>query len=172
MKKIKNKKRSIFFKILFFRNSVLAIFLSTLCLSCFAKDKNNEDYKLPTINEDSEHNLDSLKSSASEEQKVLQTLSRVVSEITEKSRKAVVFVSTSQTLQNNNSQLHQYEELFEFFFGVPPNKGPQPQEKRMGAGSGFFIDKEKKLILTNAHVIRSADEITIKPATINKTYKA
>lgn len=52
----------------------------------------------------------------------------------------------------------QNEELFERFFGGRlPN---QPREKR-GLGSGVIVDASKGLIITNAHVIDGADEITV-----------
>jgi len=51
------------------------------------------------------------------------------------------------------------EELFERFFGGQmPNA--QPREKR-GLGSGVIVDASKGLIITNAHVIDGADEITV-----------
>lgn len=50
------------------------------------------------------------------------------------------------------------EELFERFFGGRiPN---EPREKR-GLGSGVIVDASKGLIITNAHVIDGADEITV-----------
>ena len=50
------------------------------------------------------------------------------------------------------------EELFERFFGGRiPN---QPREKR-GLGSGVIVDASEGLIITNAHVIDGADEITV-----------
>lgn len=50
------------------------------------------------------------------------------------------------------------EELLERFFGGRiPN---QPREKR-GLGSGVIVDASKGLIITNAHVIDGADEITV-----------
>ena len=51
------------------------------------------------------------------------------------------------------------EELFERFFGgrLPD---AQPREKR-GLGSGVIVDASKGLIITNAHVIDGADEITV-----------
>jgi len=50
------------------------------------------------------------------------------------------------------------EELLERFFGGRiPN---QPREKR-GLGSGVIVDASEGLIITNAHVIDGADEITV-----------
>lgn len=62
---------------------------------------------------------------------------------------------TAKTPQSSNRN----EELLERFFGgrMPD---AQPREKR-GLGSGVIVDASKGLIITNAHVIDGADEITV-----------
>ena len=61
---------------------------------------------------------------------------------------------TAKTPQASNRN----EELLERFFGGRiPN---EPREKR-GLGSGVIVDAGKGLIITNAHVIDGADEITV-----------
>lgn len=62
---------------------------------------------------------------------------------------------TAKTPQSSNRN----EELLERFFGgrLPD---AQPREKR-GLGSGVIVDASKGLIITNAHVIDGADEITV-----------
>lgn len=51
------------------------------------------------------------------------------------------------------------EELLERFFG---GRAPQQQEReRRGLGSGVIVDASKGHIVTNAHVIDGADEITV-----------
>ncbi len=51
------------------------------------------------------------------------------------------------------------EELFERFFG---GRMPQQQNRqRRGLGSGVIVDARKGLIITNHHVIKDADEITV-----------
>ena len=61
---------------------------------------------------------------------------------------------TAKTPQASNRN----EELLERFFGGRiPN---EPREKR-GLGSGVIVDASKGLIITNAHVIDGADEITV-----------
>jgi serine protease Do len=60
---------------------------------------------------------------------------------------------------------HPFNDLFNDFFGDQFQMMPgMPQMRRMPAtslGSGFILDKEKGLIITNNHVIADADEIKI-----------
>lgn len=65
------------------------------------------------------------------------------------------------------------EDLFRYFFEGPGSFGHrQPPHRRpsMSQGSGFFID-EAGYILTNAHVVKGGDEITVS-TTEQKEYKA
>jgi serine protease Do len=52
--------------------------------------------------------------------------------------------------------------LPEFFRGLPfPFAVPQPEVPVQGQGSGFVVSADG-IVLTNAHVVRDADEITVK----------
>ena len=49
---------------------------------------------------------------------------------------------------------------FRRFFGVPPDAQPRDREFR-SAGSGVIVDARNGYIVTNAHVVKNASEITI-----------
>jgi Do/DeqQ family serine protease len=49
---------------------------------------------------------------------------------------------------------------FRRFFGLPPNAQPRDREFR-SAGSGVIVDAKGGYIVTNAHVIQNASEITV-----------
>ncbi len=80
---------------------------------------------------------------------------------------AVVNISTSQTLKTPEGtplprvpEGSPFEDLFEDFFN---KKGTSPHRDRRvsSLGSGFVIDAEEGLIVTNTHVIEGADEIIV-----------
>ncbi|HEX6007778.1 MAG TPA: DegQ family serine endoprotease [Burkholderiales bacterium] len=89
---------------------------------------------------------------------------------------AVVNVSTIRTPQNGSSQTPgmppgaENDPFFEFFrrFGIPFDM-PQPSPT-MGLGSGFIIS-EDGYILTNAHVVKGATEVTVR-LTDRREFKA
>ena len=62
--------------------------------------------------------------------------------------------------QNRNPLLD--DPFFRRFFDVPPEQGQQGERERQvqSAGSGVIVDAAKGYIVTNAHVIENASEIT------------
>ena len=104
------------------------------------------------------HSSSGLRSSSLKE---LQKISREIAVIAKQARKAIVYVSTSKTIEMPFG----YTDPFEFFFG--PRRQRQPEvhkRKREGLGSGFFVDLKRGYILTNNHVVAEADEISLKLA--------
>jgi len=71
---------------------------------------------------------------------------------------AVVNISTESTIRLRRNPLFE-DPFFRRFFNVPD----QPLErKRQSLGSGVIIDAERGLVVTAAHVIAEADQITVK----------
>ena len=94
-------------------------------------------------------------------------------DLVEKQGAAVVNISTTQaarsTLSQQLPQLDENDPFFEFFRRFAPNQGPrefQPQS----LGSGFIISGDG-YILTNAHVIDAAEEVTVR-LTDKREFKA
>lgn len=86
---------------------------------------------------------------------------------------AVVNISTTKTLQTPRSFDQFYSPFRDFFGDELWNRffDPQPRErKQTSLGSGFIISKEG-YIVTNAHVVEGADEISIRLSN-GKTYDA
>ena len=105
------------------------------------------------------NNRSGLKSSALKE---LQKISREIAIIAKHARKAIVYVSTSKTIEMPFG----YSDPLEFFFGPNYRRRNQerPKRKQEGLGSGFFVDLKRGYILTNNHVVADADEISLKLA--------
>jgi serine protease Do len=83
---------------------------------------------------------------------------------------AVVNISVTAKMDNMAGQ--EIPELPEFFkrFGIPQPNIPAPQPDRGGVGSGFIISADGYL-LTNAHVVAQASEVTVK-LTDKREFKA
>jgi Do/DeqQ family serine protease len=83
-------------------------------------------------------------------------------------RPAVVNVGTIQRSKNRRpggpqpgSDDPYFQEFFKQFFGSEGPGGQRPEFRQPSLGSGVIIDK-RGLVLTNFHVIRGADEITVR----------
>lgn len=99
------------------------------------------------------------------------------SELAEKQGPAVVNISTTQISRNNQAMPFPFDEndpAFEFFKRfIPrhPGGGGTPREfENKSLGSGFFISSDG-YILTNAHVVDGADEVTVR-LTDKREFKA
>lgn len=97
-----------------------------------------------------------------ENTETLQRMSKGIASIAKQANQAIVFVSVYKTAEGLPRGT---VDPFEFFFGPGrkyPGEQEQPQRREGGLGSGFFVDLEKGYIITNNHVVQSADEIQLK----------
>jgi len=97
------------------------------------------------------------------------------SEIATAQGPAVVNISVSGTMETVAQGLPEMDPdspFFEFFrrFGMPNQSGPMGRVPTHGLGSGFIISPDG-VILTNAHVVTDADEVTVK-LTDKREFKA
>lgn len=71
---------------------------------------------------------------------------------------AVVNIATYSHQQAYNPLLN--DPFFRHFFNIPQQR-QGPRRRQQSAGSGVIVDAEKGIVLTNYHVIRSADEVQV-----------
>jgi serine protease Do len=95
-------------------------------------------------------------------------------DLVEKQGPTVVNISTTQTVRSplgvpQVPQLQEDDPFYEFFRRFIPNPGPREFQSN-SLGSGFIISADG-YILTNAHVVEAADEITVK-LTDKREFKA
>ncbi|HSN39712.1 MAG TPA: Do family serine endopeptidase, partial [Burkholderiales bacterium] len=94
-------------------------------------------------------------------------------ELVEKQGTAVVNISTTQSarspLASQLPDLQEDDPFYEFFRRFVPNPGPREFQSQ-SLGSGFIISADG-YIMTNAHVIDAADEVTVK-LTDKREFKA
>src|SRR5271170_3264565 len=74
---------------------------------------------------------------------------------------AVVNIATRGTVRDRGQQNPLLDDpFFRRFFDVPPDTGPR-ERPFQSAGSGVIFDAKAGYILTNAHVVENANEITV-----------
>lgn len=94
-----------------------------------------------------------------------------LADLSERLLDSVVNISTSQTLSGGERNVPRprlpegspFQEFFDEFFDSLPESGPRgPGGQRVQSlGSGFVIDADEGIVVTNNHVIADADEVVV-----------
>jgi len=81
-------------------------------------------------------------------------------EVFDKASPSVVSIATEKTV---NLQQHPFtgDPFFDHFFGRPNGSGKVMKQKQTGLGSGIVLNEEG-YIMTNQHVIKEMDKLTVK----------
>ncbi|MEM5501041.1 Do family serine endopeptidase [Ahrensia kielensis] len=84
---------------------------------------------------------------------------------------SVVNISTSQTVEASSGDRNvprpqlpdgsPFQEFFDEFFENQPGSGSSGPRKVQSLGSGFVLDAEEGIVITNNHVIADADEVVV-----------
>ena len=92
-----------------------------------------------------------------------------LADLSERLIDSVVNISTSQTVETSQSERNvprpelpegsPFQEFFDEFFENGPQSGPSGPREVQSLGSGFVLDAEEGIIITNNHVIADADEV-------------
>ena len=80
-----------------------------------------------------------------------------LADMLERVNPAVVNIATRSVVRESNRLLE--DPFFRRFFNIP--KSRQRYRRTQSAGSGVVVDAAAGYIVTNAHVVRSADEISV-----------
>ena len=94
-----------------------------------------------------------------------------VADLAEGLLEAVVNISTSQNIKGTEGENtvpmpkapegSPFQDFFDEFFKDRQGENSGPQQKVQSLGSGFVLDAEKGIVVTNNHVIADADEIEV-----------
>lgn len=102
----------------------------------------------------------SMTANISTSQSDIAELEQKIINISKNAKKSVVAIkSTKRMIQKRHAD--PFFDFFERFFDMPQQRRRRFNPRRESMGSGFVINREKGLILTNAHVIDAAEKIMV-----------